>query len=138
MDSQYLDLATAIGRRRIKDLSYSHIFFPQVLFNLKLGRGYTIGGSLVSVKADSKSPLIKTPFNKKLIHSNDSYLGGTFTIPKERGQWLTLYSLSTILLYLRDSVKAKKAYVLVHKNTPGAKDFYKKIGFSVINKIKKV
>ena len=59
MDSQYLDLATAIGRRRIKDLSYSHIFFPQVLFNLKLGRDYTLGGSLVNVKADSKSPLIK-------------------------------------------------------------------------------
>ena len=41
-------------------INYSHIFFPQVLFNLKLGKGYTIGGSLVNVKADRKSPLIIT------------------------------------------------------------------------------
>ena len=60
LDSKYIDLATAIGRRKIFDLNYSHIFFPQVLFNLKLGKGYTIGGSLVNVKADRKSPLIIT------------------------------------------------------------------------------
>ena len=60
LDSKYLDLATAIGKRKMMHLDYSHIFFPQVLYNIKLGKGYTIGGSLVTVRND-----IKTPVNNK-------------------------------------------------------------------------
>lgn len=78
------------------------------------------------------SPLIKTPINKKLIHSNDSFLGGAFTIPCARGLWISQYSLSMILLHLRDSVKSKKVFAIVHKNTPGAEDFFKINGFNVI------
>ena len=48
-DSRYLDLATAVGKRRIIGFNYSHLFFPQLLYNIKLKKGYTIGGSLVNV-----------------------------------------------------------------------------------------
>ena len=78
------------------------------------------------------SPLTKTPFNKSIIQDAEAYLGNTFTIPEARGLWIAPISLSIILLYLRDTVKAKKAYVLVHKDTPGADAFYKKLGFNVI------
>ncbi len=93
--------------------------------------GIVVHYFLVYEKAN-KSPLIRTPFNNKLISDNDSYLGGAFTIPEARGMWIAPFTLSTILLYLRDSVKSKKVFVIVHKNTPGAEDFYKKIGFSRI------
>ena len=79
------------------------------------------------------SPLAKTPLDKSIIQDGDSYLGTAFTIPEVRGLWITPISLSAILLYLRDTVKSKKAFVLVHKDTPGAAEFYKKLGFSMIN-----
>jgi len=78
------------------------------------------------------SPLAKTPFNMSLIKENDAYLGTAFTAPKARGLWVVPISLSAILKYLRDSAKCKKVYVLVHKDTPGAKDFYVKLGFDVV------
>ena len=49
-DTKYLDLATAIGgrqytiRRHIKDL-----FFPQLLYNIKFLKDFTVGGALVNV-----------------------------------------------------------------------------------------
>ena len=49
VDSKYIDFATAIGKRKMMDLDYSHVFFPQILFNIKLGKGYTIGGSSVNI-----------------------------------------------------------------------------------------
>ena len=78
------------------------------------------------------SPLAKTPFRKSIIQKGESYLGTTFTSPDARGLWIAPISLSAILLYLRDTVKSKKTYVLVHKDTPGAVEFYKKLGFNVI------
>lgn len=60
VDSRYIDLATAIGKRKMMDLNYSNIFFPQILYNIKLGKDYTIGGSLVIVRTDKESLFVRT------------------------------------------------------------------------------
>ena len=60
LDSKYLDLATAIGKRKMMNLDYSHFFFPQILYNINLGNGYTIGGSFVSVKKDTNPIMQRT------------------------------------------------------------------------------
>ncbi len=52
-DSKYLDLATAIGKRKMMDLNYEHIFFPQILYNIKLLNNYTIGGSFVRIHKET-------------------------------------------------------------------------------------
>ena len=54
LDLKYLDLATAIGKRKMKNLNYSHIFFPQLLYNFKILDGYTIGGSIVRIQKDTE------------------------------------------------------------------------------------
>jgi len=58
--SKHLDLSTAIGKRKMADLDYNHIFFPQILYNIKLNKGYTIGGSMVNVVSESYSINRKT------------------------------------------------------------------------------
>ena len=78
------------------------------------------------------SPLVKTPFDKALMRPIYSYLGTAFVVPEARGLWLVPSSLSMILKYLRDGVGSKKAYVLVHNDTPGAIDFYLKMGFNIV------
>ena len=59
IDSKYLDLASAIGRRKMKNLTYYHIFFPQLLYNFKLKNNYSIGGSIVNVKKETEYLLKK-------------------------------------------------------------------------------
>ena len=58
LDSKYLDLATAFGKRKMMDLDYSHFFFPQLLYNVKLYNDFSLGGSFVNIKNDSE-PLFK-------------------------------------------------------------------------------
>lgn len=58
LDSKFIDLATAFGRRKMTDLSYGHFFFPQLLFNIKIKNNYSIGGSIINIKIDNKN-LIK-------------------------------------------------------------------------------
>ena len=58
LDSKYLDLATAFGKRKMMNLEYGHFFFPQILYNVKLYNGYSLGGSFVNIKKDTE-PLIK-------------------------------------------------------------------------------
>ena len=60
LDSKYLDLATALGKRKMMDLEYGHFFFPQFLYNVKLYNDFSIGGSFVYVKKDTKALLQKT------------------------------------------------------------------------------
>ena len=60
LDSKYLDLATALGKRKIMDLEYGHFFFPQLLYNVKLYNGFSLGGSIVNIKKDSEPLLQKT------------------------------------------------------------------------------
>ncbi len=85
------------------------------------------------VYADAiNSPLKKTPFHSSKILESDAYLGSAFTAPSARGFWIVPLSLSAILVHLRDTLKRKRAYVIVHKDTPGAKEFYVKLGFKVV------
>ena len=60
LDSKYLDLATALGKRKMMDLEYGHFFFPQLLYNVKLYNGFSLGGSFVNIKNDAKPLLKKT------------------------------------------------------------------------------
>ena len=53
VDSKYLDLGTAIGKRKMMNLDYAHYFFPQLLYNLKLFKEYSIGGSIVNIKKEN-------------------------------------------------------------------------------------
>ncbi len=79
-----------------------------------------------------KSPLIDTPFNKANIRNEDVYLGSAFTSPNARGMWIMPYSLSKICDYLKTNTDATRVLVLVHKDTPGAVSFYKRLGFKQI------
>tara|TARA_B100000586_G_scaffold148419_1_gene107825 strand:+ start:617 stop:1246 length:630 start_codon:yes stop_codon:yes gene_type:complete len=54
LDSRHVDLATAIGKRKMNNLNYSHFFFPQLLYNYKIYDGYTIGGSFVRIQKDTE------------------------------------------------------------------------------------
>ena len=81
LDSKYLDLATALGIRKMMDLKYSHIFFPQILYNIKLGKDFTIGGSLVSVGTESESLFAKKE-NKWLTFDIALFIPLTNYIPK--------------------------------------------------------
>ena len=49
-DSKYLDLSTAIGKRQYTISNVNDLFFPQLLFNLKLGQDFTIGGAFVNIQ----------------------------------------------------------------------------------------
>ena len=60
LDSKYLDLATALGKRKMMDLEYGHFFFPQLLYNVKLNNGFSLGGSFVNIKIDAEPLLKKT------------------------------------------------------------------------------
>ena len=59
-------------------------------------------------------------------------VGSAFTVPQQRGTWVLPYSLSNIFEYLRNNTDATRALLFVHKNTPGATDFYKRLGFKII------
>jgi len=50
IDTKYLDLATAIGRRHYKISDIEDLFFPQLLFNFKVSKNFTIGGAFVNIQ----------------------------------------------------------------------------------------
>ena len=50
LDVKYLDLATAVGLRTNLKTGIRNLFFPQLLYNVKLGKCYTVGGSIVSIQ----------------------------------------------------------------------------------------
>jgi len=53
-NTAYLDLATAIGSRKMMDLKYPNLFFPQLLYNFKLYNNYSLGGSIVNITTPTK------------------------------------------------------------------------------------
>ena len=58
-NSTRLDLATAIGKRKmLNNNNNKDIFFPQLLYNFKFKKDYSIGGSLVNVRKEN-IPLLK-------------------------------------------------------------------------------
>ena len=72
------------------------------------------------------------PFNRSLLEKEDVYLGSTFTIPIERGNWIAPSSLSFIIEYYKSKTSKNRMFVLVHKNTPGAREYYERLGFNII------
>jgi len=81
------------------------------------------------------SPLVRAPINKKLIASNDASLGSQFTCPEFRGKSISIYSFEEILRYLETKTKATKLLTTIHKNTPGALLFHKRLGFVEIDNL---
>ena len=79
------------------NLSYSHYFFPQLLFNIKLKNNFSIGGSFVNVKKESNPMIFRSnderitfdialflPLTKyliNLINVEDAKLGLGFFVP---------------------------------------------------------
>lgn len=78
------------------------------------------------------SPLTQTPIFKDIIGKDSAYLGSAFTVPDERGIWITTYSVSFILNFLKQNTDIKKIILLVHNKTPGAIQFFKRLGFNII------
>lgn len=60
---KFIDLSSAVGLREYSNSDVKHIFYPQLLFTLKLKNNYEIGGSLVSIR-----------------NFNNNYLGSSFDI----------------------------------------------------------
>ena len=50
VDTKYLDLATAIGRRQYTVSDVKDLFFPQLLFNIKFSKNLTVGGAFVNIQ----------------------------------------------------------------------------------------
>ena len=59
--SEKLDLSTAIGIRRNLKINYSNIFFPQLLYTIKLKNQINIGGSFVNILQEKKIRLNSIP-----------------------------------------------------------------------------
>ena len=78
------------------------------------------------------SPLMRTPIDHKKIFKSDVYLGNAFTVMGTRGQSITTYVLQAIIKYLQSEEQYSRAVLLIHKDTPGAVGFYKRLGFKVI------
>ena len=47
---KYLDLATAVGLRKYNPKYETHIFFPQILYTIKINQKFYIGGSFVTIR----------------------------------------------------------------------------------------
>ena len=60
-ESNKLDLATAVGIRKNLKTNYSNIFFPQLLFNIKLHNQINIGGSFVNILGHKKININSIP-----------------------------------------------------------------------------
>ena len=86
---------------------------------------------LVQEKA-RESLLMDTPLDKLKILAQDAYLGSAFTSPDSRGLWIVPHTLLKIFEYLKEHSDVSRVLVLVHKDTPGAESFYRRLGFSVI------
>lgn len=50
IDSKYLDLASAIGKRHYTVSKIDDLFFPQLLFNIKFSKFLTVGGAFVNIQ----------------------------------------------------------------------------------------
>ena len=53
--SNRLDLATAIGSRKNRSTGLTDLFLPQLLYTLKLGGGFALGGSFVNIVSDQET-----------------------------------------------------------------------------------
>lgn len=57
IDSKYLDLASAIGKRHYTVSDVDDLFFPQLLYNIKFSKLLTVGGAFVNIQRITNSTL---------------------------------------------------------------------------------
>jgi ribosomal protein S18 acetylase RimI-like enzyme len=114
-------------KRYIEKIGLEHF---QVFISEREGR--IVNYSLLFEHAQD-SPLIQTPIKNSKVKVNDAYLGTIFTVPDSRGLWIVPQTLLKIISYLKDATNVERVLLIVHKDTPGAEVFYKRLGFSVIN-----
>jgi len=57
VNAKYLDLATAIGRRHYTVSEINDLFFPQLLYNIKISKDLTIGGAFVNIQRITEKTL---------------------------------------------------------------------------------
>ncbi len=104
--SKYLDLSTAVGVRKYRKISTTHLFLPQFLFTVKLSDRVSVGGSLVKIKEEKRKEkmenigMAKDVFLMVKVYENQKYkigitAGGFNPVrwkPKG-GDWHPTYSL---------------------------------------------
>ena len=59
--SEKVDLATAAGLRINRENKNSDLFFPQLLYTIKLKDGYSLGGSIVNIMGDVNQSVESMP-----------------------------------------------------------------------------
>ena len=59
--SEKIDLATAAGMRINRKNNNSDLFLPQLLYTIKLKKGYSVGGSFVNIKGDVNQSVESMP-----------------------------------------------------------------------------
>ncbi len=102
--SKRVDLSTAIGMRKYRHESTTHLFFPQLLYTVHLSDKVSVGGSLVNIKGgmikDKSKGVAKDVFLMVKIYENEKYkidiTAGGFNpvlwMPKD-GEWYPTYSI---------------------------------------------
>ena len=103
LDTKYLDLSTAFGARAYTDNKESHLFFPQLLYTLKLNKSLSIGGSIVDIRSQNfevSKGISKDIFLMLNIFNNEKYkiditVGGFNPVlcKPQSGDWYPTYSL---------------------------------------------
>ena len=61
LKSDKVDLATAVGTRINRKNKNSDLFFPQLLYTIKLKDGYSVGGSFVNIMGDNNQSVESMP-----------------------------------------------------------------------------
>jgi len=59
--SEKIDLATAAGMRINRENKNSDLFLPQLLYTIKLKKGYSVGGSFVNIMGDENQSVESIP-----------------------------------------------------------------------------
>ena len=77
-----IDLATAVGTRINRENKNSDLFFPQLLYTIKLKDGYSVGGSFVNIMSDENQSVesIRLALDVAFIIPLNRYLPLTDTV----------------------------------------------------------
>ena len=107
--NKYIDLATAVGIRKYRSISLTHLFAPQLLYTLYAFNRLRLGGSLVTLRDINRNnkligttidisliiPIFKSGEMHSKINSIDFCIGSfrpVLWIPK-KGNWHPTYSI---------------------------------------------
>lgn len=142
-----IHLATKADRSRIAaelfptlvgDLAYDRRYFDalgeddDVQCFLAESDGKIIHYSWVFLDARN-SPLVRVPFDRKVLLEGDAYIGPVFTSPDARGL-VYLQVLSQILQSLKDGGRIRRLLLMVDGRRPAAVAFYRRLGFKQIDR----